>query len=80
METEIQGLLGHNRSPFFVYRSKVYLGWQCLNQLGPRNSKGTVPVLGQRGCKDSHAQNGLIHYTGDPIFLVGFPALGCHSY
>lgn len=65
------GGLGPNRSPFFVYRNKAYLGQQCLNQLGPRDPKGTVPVLGQRGYKDSHMQNGLIHHRGTPLTYWG---------
>jgi hypothetical protein len=67
------GLLGPNRFPLFLYRNKAYLGWQYLHQLDPRDSKGTMPVLEQRGYKDSHA-----HYRGDSIILAGFPVLGCH--
>ena len=42
--------------PLFVYRSKAYMRWQWLNQPNLRDSKKTVLVLDQTGCKDSHAR------------------------
>lgn len=75
---DASGFWAQTGPPIFVYRNKVYL--QSLNQLDPRDSKGTVPVLDQRVCKDSHAQNGFTHCRGVSINLAGFHVLSCHSH
>ena len=63
---------------FFV--NKAYLRYHCLNQHGPRDFKGTVPIFSQIGSKHSHGQHGLTCDGVDTIILAGFLFLGSFSF
>ena len=52
-DLDAKGFLAPTEPPLLVYRNKAYVRWQCLNQPDPKDSKGTVPVLGKRVYKNS---------------------------